>query len=47
MSLSLHLAQQASAERSVIAPWMFAIVLIAVILLLGYVQDLIEQNRPS
>lgn len=47
MSLSLHLAQQASAESSVIAPWMFAIVLIAIILLLGYVQDFFEQNRAS
>lgn len=47
MSLSLQLAQQASAEKSVIAPWMFSLVLIAMIPLLGFIQNVLEQNRPS
>lgn len=45
MSLSLHVAQQASAESSIIAPWMYAIVMIAILLLLGYVKNFVGQNR--
>ena len=47
MSLVLHLAQQASAESSVIAPWMYAIVMIGILLLLGYVKNFVEPNRPT
>ena len=47
MSLALQLAQQASAENSVIAPWMYAVVWVAIILLLGSVRNFLEQNRSS
>lgn len=47
MSQSLHVAQQASAESSVTAPWMFAIVLIGVLLLLGYVKNFARPKRPT
>lgn len=45
MSLLLQLAQEASADESVISPVMFGVGFIGAILLMAYVRHLLKKHR--